>query len=217
MGPLQSQPAENSAENLNGLPFAHLNLRFNPFGELTRDERARLAVVDLESLVTYLGEKGQAIQFLAPSGSGKSTHLLALYSRFSDARYVQFYPDARPSLLVGALSFFDSFDVLTARQRKRYYQRTDSLACTTHADLSRELRDAGFTVKTVKVGGYDPSQVKTMFERRLTYAQRHLDQPIPTLNEETIAHLVKRYGANIRAMEDHLYDVFQILKEVTHV
>ncbi len=62
-------------------PFARFHLYRNPFGELTRQERAELAVVDLQPLVQWLNaptRKGQVLQFVGPCGHGKSTHLLAL-------------------------------------------------------------------------------------------------------------------------------------------
>ena len=63
------------------LPFAHLNLRFNPFGEATPEERAKLAVVDIERFAQRLCAPGFAVQFIGEHGRGKSTHLLALHAR----------------------------------------------------------------------------------------------------------------------------------------
>ncbi|MEO0592417.1 MAG: hypothetical protein AAFZ38_02455 [Myxococcota bacterium] len=52
--------------------FEQLNLRFNPFGELERESRARVALVEPISL-----ERGRHIQIVAEAGRGKSTHLTA--------------------------------------------------------------------------------------------------------------------------------------------
>ena len=78
---------------MSSLPFAHLNLRRNPFGEFSVEERAQLAVVDLEPAIAHLSSdvangRGAVVQVLGEKGFGKTTHLLALYSRHPGASYV---------------------------------------------------------------------------------------------------------------------------------
>ena len=217
MESLQFEDLKRHTNPCPGLPFAHLNLRFNPFGELTRQERATLAVVDLGDLPRFLHNERHAIQFLAHQGNGKSTHLLALHTHFSDASYTQFYPGEKPTLSLTPMSFLDSFDLLPARQRRRLYGRMRSFACTTHVDLSNELHRAGIHVRTVEVGRYAPSRLKEIFRRRIVFAQRHANQPVPALHDKTVQRLMEKHGDNIRAMESELYDIFQQLKETTLV
>jgi len=64
------------------LPFAHLNLRRNPFGELDLSQRAALAVVDVDRFVRRLAQPGYAVQFTGDRGRGKTTHLLAILRHF---------------------------------------------------------------------------------------------------------------------------------------
>jgi fumarate reductase flavoprotein subunit len=78
-------PVLAEAPTTMGLPFAHLNLRFNPFGELDLHLRADVAVVDLADWPKRLAAGRFAIQFLADCGRGKTTHLLALRRHFPDA------------------------------------------------------------------------------------------------------------------------------------
>jgi len=58
---------------MHGLPYANINLRFNPFGELNPDERQQLACVDVSGLAQYLSAPRTAVQFLADHGRGKTT------------------------------------------------------------------------------------------------------------------------------------------------
>ena len=48
------------------LLFAHLNFRYNPFGELNPEERAELAVIglDLEDYARRLARPGTAVQLI---------------------------------------------------------------------------------------------------------------------------------------------------------
>jgi hypothetical protein len=101
-----------------GLPYAHLNLRTNPFCQPTPEERPRLAVVELEGWVDLVrgalggrraGESGAGVsdaprrffsrgrsgrarpfvlQLLGPAGCGKTTHLDALHRHFPSAPHV---------------------------------------------------------------------------------------------------------------------------------
>jgi hypothetical protein len=63
------------------LPYAHLNLRRNPFGEFSEDERTALALVDIEPIIERLNNPGYVVQFVGEKGYGKTTHLLAIRSR----------------------------------------------------------------------------------------------------------------------------------------
>ena len=50
-------------------PFARFNLRRNPFGELTREERAEVAIVDsLDVWLNWLSVPNRVLQFLGNCG-----------------------------------------------------------------------------------------------------------------------------------------------------
>ena len=77
------------------LPFAHLNLRRNPFGEVAREERPALVVADLEPLLAEIADPGRAVQIIGDSGRGKTSLLLALGARLPDACYVRVDPGSK--------------------------------------------------------------------------------------------------------------------------
>lgn len=84
-------------------PYARFGLYRNPFGELTREERAQLAVVDTGGFREFLGcdakrnrdrsplhQARRAVQFYGDCGYGKTTHLLALEAAVTDSVFVYF-------------------------------------------------------------------------------------------------------------------------------
>jgi len=73
-------------------PFHRYNLFRNPFGELSREERAELAVVDLSQWQPYFQDDQSVLQFIGHCGSGKTTHLLA----------IQRFLPSRPKLLMNS-------------------------------------------------------------------------------------------------------------------
>lgn len=106
-------------------PYATYNLRRNPFGELTRDERAELAVVDgLDEWIQALNDERTAIQFVGDCGFGKTTHLLAIEKRLPEAAYI-YYPETgpRPPLPCQRPVLVDEADRMGWRQHMRLLRR----------------------------------------------------------------------------------------------
>ena len=198
------------------LPFAHLNLRFNPFGELTRKQRFEVAVVDISDLLSLLQKPKQAIQFVADHGRGKSTHLIALHTHFSKAPYTQLHSMDKPEFKHEPLHFIDSIENLSKSSRKKLYKKATSIAITTHIDLSKELFKAGYDVTTKEISLYDPDLLKIALNKRIELARRS-DKEIPCLNISAIQKLKRLFGDDIRSMETHLYEIFQLLDGVKNV
>ncbi|MDP7741580.1 MAG: hypothetical protein QGF67_09080 [Lentisphaeria bacterium] len=198
------------------LPFAHLNLRFNPFGELEPQTRAELAVVSLEDLPRQLQQQRLAVEFVGPHGHGKSTHLLALHALFAEAPYLKLYPDSTPDFAGAPLLFVDSIEHLPRRRRQRLYRRAKTLALTTHDSLQPELERAGYTVCTRHVDSTDAATIAELVRRRIEHARR-APGPLPDVDAAGIDRLKARFGGNIRAIENCLYDIFQTLDRPRHV
>ena len=71
--PAKSPPAKSPAAGSSGvgswLPWAWCNLRRNPFGELTRQERVELAVVDVDSIAARIDGPHCAVQLIGDCGA----------------------------------------------------------------------------------------------------------------------------------------------------
>ena len=199
------------------LPFVHLNLRFNPFGELPLKYRAELAVIDLPPLLNHLERPRAVLQLIGDKGRGKTTHLLRLKACFPGAGYVHFPEDERPPVPDGNPLILDEAQRIPWWQRRQLFQRPVPLILGTHRDFTRQLRRMGRDVKTIMAGEKtDRKRLDEIFRQRIEFARRD-SGPIPSVPLATIDKLVDRYGDDIRAIEGHLYDLFQHLEGPSHV
>lgn len=198
------------------LLFSHLNLRFNPFGELSREERSQVTHVELDDLPALLTQPRQAVQFIGGHGRGKSTHLIALHTHFDNASYTQIQEGSKPIFKKAPLQFVDSIDFLSKAQRRKVYKKSHSLAFTTHVDLTKELVEMEYEVHSRTISQVNTEALQNMFTNRIEFARRD-EGEIPTVGCETIAILQERYKDDIRAMELCLYDIFQEMKEIQNV
>ncbi|MEL6898457.1 MAG: hypothetical protein AAFP90_20360, partial [Planctomycetota bacterium] len=97
--PNPKRQQENAHSEALWQPFAHLNLRRNPFGEITHEERGLLAIVDPVPLLQFLADDQTtpvAIQIIADCGRGKSSTIHALHACLQRRRPV---PQAVTDLL----------------------------------------------------------------------------------------------------------------------
>lgn len=199
------------------LPFAHLNLTRNPFGQLSEEERNRIFVADVEPYRTFIETPGHALEFVAPAGRGKTSHLRALYDQFPDASFVRVENDDQEVLDVdSSVLFVDEFHFLHEKKRNQLYSQVRNLVIAAHVSFVDEMKSHGFDVRSIRLNGYAPETLRRMFERRIQYCRR-TDDPVPRLSNDVIQSLIDRYADNVRAMEHHLYNVFQEMKEVRDI
>jgi len=200
-----------------GLPFATLNLRRNPFGELEAAERAAVAVVEVDRFVRRLEQPGYAVQFIGEKGRGKTTHLLAIWRHFPQAVYVHVGEQERPRIPHGQPLLIDEMQRLSRWHRRRVFRRRVPLAIGTHEDLSDELSRAGFEVQTVRPAAtLDGKRLRQMLNRRVEWARRGAG-PLPQVSLQTAQAMLDRFGDDLRAIEFYLYDLFQDLPGIQDV
>ncbi len=198
------------------LPFAHLNLRRNPFGEVEPAEQGELAVVDVDRHVERLRRPGYAVQFLGDQGRGKTTHLLAILRHFPNSPYVHIGEGQRPRIPQGHPVFVDEVNRLPRRRRRRLFHRRVSLALGTHEDFHAELTSAGFDVETVSAGGLEVAELCRIANRRIESARRD-PGPLPQLSLRTARAMIDRFDDDLRSIHARLYDIFQNLPRIEDV
>ena len=203
------------------LPYEHLNLRHNPFGEMDSDQRADLAVVDIDEIVSQLKSGRFAVQFLGGCGQGKTTHLLAIRAAFGRGPYMHLAEGQRvetlPEAPAGVPIFLDELQRLPRSLRRKLLAGKNPLVLGTHRDFGRALTRAGYKVRTVRPARLlDAARVKSIFERRIEHARR-FGGAAPAIRPDTIADLLRRYGSNVRGMEHEMYERFQELQGVCDV
>lgn len=195
------------------LPFEHLNLRRNPFGALDRDEKARLAVADVDEHVEWLKVAGRVVEFMGDHGCGKTTRLLAMRRAMPRAAYLRAseqsggveVPD-RPVVLVDEAQFLDPawYGELFSTDR--------SYAVSTHRTLVETYRSFGLEVRCVEVKQVSSETLGEIARRRIEASRRN-SGAVPEIDESVLELLTQRHGDNLRAMFDELYMVFQRLDE----
>ncbi|MHB0955189.1 MAG: hypothetical protein ACYC6N_26205 [Pirellulaceae bacterium] len=193
-------------------PFARLNLYRNPFGELTREERGEVAIVETERWVELLRRSTAVIQFIGSCGEGKTTHLLAIARALPEASYVYLPPEGpHPKISSQRPLLIDEAERLGIWQRRRVFSRTGGLAIGTHTDLTRLLRRYGREVVTVDVAvDRSPERLMQILNRRLE-ASRLTPEAIPRIDLSQAVQLRAAFGGDIRNIERHLYVHFQQL------
>jgi len=200
------------------LPFAHLNLRYNPFGELPLDARPALAILDPEPYLRFLKEPRAALQFMGDKGRGKTTHLLTLRA-LEPGPYLHL-PEEGPLPQVPLsepLLYLDETQRLPRRVRKALYRGPSRLVLGAHEDHAAELRRSGRPVTTVQVGAsLTAARLALIVERRIEAARR-APGPVPEIPPPALEALLARFGDDLRAIEHHLYERVQALEEPCHV
>lgn len=205
-----------------GAPYACLNLRRNPFGALDPEERAEVAVVDLEPWASEIegrlaagdaGTRRLSIQLVGPPGSGKSTHLAALARRFPSAGRIAWSHDEGWGMLPeGELLLIDDAHMMPHRHLKVALRRPVTVLAT-HHDLGRRLRGRGRDVRVLDVpGGTSGARVRAIVRRRLEWARRG-EGEVPQVDRMLMDRLIERHGCDLRRMVGALYDHLEDLRE----
>ena len=199
------------------LPFAHLNLRKNPFGQFSIEERTQLVEVNVDNWATKLANPRYCVQFVGEKGYGKTTHLLALKAMFPDAGYVHIAEGEFAPVPAGSPIIIDEAQRLTKWQQFRTFRARVPLVLGTHFDYTKHLRFAGRTFDTVEVAQFMSSaRLVRILNRRIEWVRRG-NGPVPQISKSACSILLKEYGPDIRSIQRKLYDTFQEMTEVQDV
>lgn len=193
------------------LPYRHLNLRHNPFGELTESERVDLAVVCVDDVVALLRNPKQVVQYVGEKGHGKTTHLLKIRDAFPDCGYVHIPEGERRSVPLGNPVLVDEAQRLTRWQRRRLFREDRALVLGTHQDFQPQLQKAGRQITTIAACGQTSlNRMRQIVIDRIEFARRD-SGPVPTVPDETLKRLLQSEGGDIRTMLQILYDSLQTM------
>ncbi len=198
-------------------PFAKLHLRRNPFGALPEEDRGRLIVpvLDLGELGEWIQHPRRAVEFLGDCGRGKSAHLHALRHelRLRGTRHpithLRPAEPARAKLIPEAtVVLVDESQMLCAKERRRLFRRPVSFALGTHESHATELAKLGIECRSVDIRSLDLSTLREIVRRRVAWARWGGGEP-PGVSDVTLDALHQAYGADLRAIEGALYEIYQ--------
>lgn len=208
--------------SLASLPFEHLNLRRNPFGEFSAEERTQLAIVELTAALNHLQSSFQkhppVLQVIGEKGFGKTTHLLSIAAHFPSATYIHIPEGNCPNISVeGEPLLIDEAQRLTLGQRLWLFRSQRTLVLGTHRDFTQHLEWAGRAVLTLNAAQHTtPERIEQILNDRIRSVRRS-SGPIPTVTSASASALFTLYGSDLRSIQHHLYDVFQSLGSVQDV
>ena len=191
-------------------PFHLYNLFRNPFGELSREERAELAVVELSQWQSYFHDDQTVLQFMGHCGRGKTTHLLAIRRDLPNAEYIYLPEDGPlPAISNRRPMIIDEAQRLSFWKLRRVLRAGGPLIIGTHVDLSKTVRQAGLKVVTFDVATDSSSeQLQEILNRRIE-ASRLGNGTVPRISAENAVRLRDVFGSDVRAIENSLYEQFQ--------
>ena len=195
--------------------YSRLNLRFNPFGELDRQQRVECAVpkIELRPLADFIASKTRerrAVQFLGSRGSGKTTHLWLLNSLLHDFHYLHIPEGATRSLPQRSHLMIDEAQRMTWWQRRNSFKEARRVILGTHRCYAARLRRLGFNTVTVQLDTLPKADwLASLLKQKIDYAIRCPENADLTIAPNDVANLRDQYGHNIRQIERHLYEVIQ--------
>ena len=192
------------------LPWASFNLRRNPFGELSREERIELAVVDVDGIAKLIASPHCCVEFVGDCGRGKTTRMLTLHHRLEDSSYVYFGEDGYcPPVALGNPLMIDEAQRLPRFLKRRIFSTGVPLILATHQSLSATLKRFGYNVTSIGIGPSNDAELVHRIMSRRIEASRLTPGPIPRMSLDDARWLVTRFGDNVRAIEGYLYEKTQ--------
>lgn len=199
--------------------FEHLNLRRNPFGSTRPEEAARLAILDLSEQLAFLALPGpRVVQFIGECGRGKSTHMRALHAHFPDAPFLYFHPIDRPRLPKRAeVIFLDETQRIGWFRRQLAWRRYPKIIIATHQDHRAEFMRARIPFHHTELEGLTPARLLEIIERRIEWARRAPERPVPTATMTLVRGLIERYGDDLRACSSLLYELIQQMERAEEI
>ena len=202
-------------------PFAHLGLTRNPFGTLSRDEWADVAV--LPDTVQEMVTQNTHVLFLGDKGQGKTSllHALRQQSVFSG---LQSAYERLPHAMTTYHTRLNNLDVfaLDEVQRLRPWgwwpllrqaQRGTRLLLASHGDVSGLFSLMRLPLITCHMDDLiTPAHIAAVHARRIAYFTLPEADPL-RLTDSAIAYLWQQHGRNLRAQESLLYEVIQQMQQ----
>lgn len=119
-----------------------------------------------------------------------------------------------PPIPQATLLFIDEMQRVPRWQRAEILSRPASFVIGSHKNHSGEFKKAKLEYTIKKLKGVTEVRLRQMIEKRIMWARRDSNLLVPSINEFTITKLIDRFGDDLWAVEDYLYDIFQDLTKM---
>lgn len=191
--------------------YRDFGFRENPFGELTAEERANVAVFpEMQRVTRFLEgasrESKRAIQLMGDHGRGKSSRLYALAKYFEATVH-------RCSLRVpydwsNTLAIVDEAQQSSVLFRRKLFRRCEAIALSTHQDFRSSLRRHGYRVLAIEVKGLRAQDLISILQPRINRVAA--SGASLRLSPDVAARMINEFGDDLRRIEAELYERVQI-------
>lgn len=215
--------AHPKIEKADYFPFRNLGLRSNPFRVLTEAEWMAIAILP-EHIEGIMPDRFLHLQVLGDAGRGKTTTLLALKHTFEAIGRSVAYEYLPPEQsyfgtdLTGiAIFILDEAQRLRKREMRRLFANAarslgenPRLIVSSHRDLSPLFHRRSLSLKTCTLDQISAPFLHRLLSKRLEYFSLTEKEQV-RFTEASVTALLDRFGSDLRALEKHLYEVFQTL------
>jgi len=157
------------------------------------------------------------LQILGEKGYGKTTLLLSMAAEKRLSGYqvtYEYIPEDGRTFQTSLHSldyfFLDEAQRLNKSEHKRLLNPapTTHFVLATHENLAAMFDADNLPLTTVELGDIGPDHLEAVLNKRLNYFSLSGVTPAP-FSEESISYLWHKFGRNIRAAEQYLYEQFQ--------
>ncbi len=149
------------------------------------------------------------LQIIGEAGHGKTTHLLALHARLPLSRY-EYVPIGQDhffsELPSEGVFLLDEAQRVKAKQLRALFVTQPLLVLGTHADLQPYCPHP---LRTLRLESLSLAKLRSVVNARFLAARLDARASVPTLDDVRLAGLLLSHGANLRAIEQTLYDWVQ--------
>jgi len=207
--------------------FHTLGFRRNPFGALSNEEWAAVAILS-PLIEAQLEGAGQHVQLIGPKGCGKTTTMRRIWSELTAQQRIATYeylPDGRNRFgtkLPGLeLFLLDEAQRLSMGERRRWVNGVKNGRLRTifssHNDLSYLFKRRQMPLTTIHIDTQiNLKHYEAVLQRRVAFFA--LDEtPRITFSLDAAAFLYETFGSDMREAEYFLYEVWQALEDVGEI
>ncbi|SFZ80929.1 hypothetical protein [Tenacibaculum maritimum] len=200
---------------LNDNHYQKLNLKYNPFSFLNKNELLQVTYerLNLERLSKNIILSDSCfVEFYGNKGLGKSTHLQLLYSKYvKEAKFVLLKKKKKQFIeKTDKILIIDSFQLLTPTNKVYLLNNQSKLIITSHYSHSLfQLKHKNFRAKVnFNKLEFDMNLLKKIVSSKIKLAAIDSEKELPKIKNEHLDYLLNKYKKNIRAIQASLYDAF---------
>ncbi|WGH75304.1 hypothetical protein P8625_14700 [Tenacibaculum tangerinum] len=195
--------------------YQKLNLKYNPFSFLNRNELLLTTVerINLTNLASEIKRNDTCfVEFIGRKGRGKSTLLNLLYTKYlPEATFIPLKTkNFTPILVTEGILIIDSFQKLSIKNKHHLLNNQKKIIVASHYSHKILLhQNKSFTKKiNFNTLGVDIDLLEKIVKNKIQLASLDHQKASPKIPREFLKSLLKKHGNNLREIQLSLYELF---------